>query len=100
MLQQLLSPADPSIICLLERVAVSSSIKRMCECNYEPIGSAPAFRVQWYTSAPAYLPDPLSDFSKGLVLRLCIRLVIMALNPEFEICVQERTVLDIPHRWK
>jgi len=24
----------------------------------------------WYTSAPAYLPDPLSGFFKGLVLRL------------------------------
>ena len=23
----------------------------------------------WYTSAPAYLPDPLSSFSEGLVLR-------------------------------
>jgi len=26
-----------------------------------------------YTSAPAYLPDPLFDFSEGLVPRLTVR---------------------------
>jgi len=46
MLQQLLSTADPSIFHLLERVAVGSFIKLTCECNYEPIRSAPAFRAR------------------------------------------------------
>jgi len=53
---------------LLEGVAISSSNKCMHECNYKPIGNAYAFQV--HSSTPAYLPDPLSDFSKGLVPRL------------------------------
>lgn len=40
-----LLPADPSIFLLLEHIAVSSSIKCTCECDYEPIKSAPAVRT-------------------------------------------------------
>ena len=44
------------------------SNKRTLACNHEQIGSTPAV----YTSAPAYLPDPFSDFSEGLVPRLTV----------------------------
>jgi len=29
-----------------------------------------------YTSAPSYLPDPLFDFSEGLVSRLLVNIVV------------------------
>ena len=38
-----------------------------CHINW----NHPGFQVH-SSSIPAYLPDPLSDFSDGLVLRLCL----------------------------
>ena len=62
MLQQLLLPADPSIFRLL---LVASS---MCECNYEPIGSAPSFWVHGtFASQPLFLRVLFQDQGGGFV---------------------------------
>ena len=46
----------------------------------------------WYTSAPAYLPDPLSNFSEGLVPRL----YLIKVPQSFSKCQKSDLMLGLP----
>ena len=63
----------PLIFGLLELVAVCISNKRMHRHAIMNQWKRTCIPGALYTSAPAYLPDPLFDFSEGLVLRLGLK---------------------------